>query len=894
MSTEAFPKQYQSGDYEKDVYSRWEKSGALTPEFSESQDQYADILPPPNANGELHIGHASGYAVMDLLGRAARMQGKKTLLLPGKDHAGIQTQVVYEKKIKEERGVTRQDVGREKFYQEIYDFCIDRSAYMRSQEKRVGLAADWSREKFTLDPAISRVVQETFVRMFHDGLIYRGERIINWCPGCMTALSDLEVKYVKEKTKFYYFQYGPVVIGTARPETKFQDKIIVAHPNDKRYKKFFGKTITVPWITGDVQATFMADESVDPKFGTGAMTITPAHSFEDFAIAKKHNLPIVQIIDEQGNFTDAAGPEFVGKNARASREKIVEILDQKGLLVKVDDNYEHNLSVCERSDDPIEPLVSKQWFVNVDHKKFSLKKEAIRAVKTGKVKMYPERFADLFLAWMGDLYDWNISRQIWWGHRIPAYYCDACGSDKPIVSIDAPQTCPECGGVNIQQDSDTLDTWFSSGQWAYTTLGFSWDKTEQKNAEDFQTFFPSDLMVMGRDLVFFWNARMIMMSLYATRQVPYKRVYFTGLVRDKFGKKMSKSRGNGIDPLEMIEKYGADALRLAMLSNTSAGNDFRMFDEKIEGYRNFVNKLWNIARFVDGRKSSIVLDESKDVASKGAATTRSKMGLQGAEEYTLADRWILSRLQEVIEKNTKDLSLDRLEISMAANRLYEFLWGDFADWYLEMKKIEDADAKSPVLREVLVTTLKLLHPFIPFVTEVIWEKMGNTTLLMTEKWPTTNTKHKDADAETAVHGIQEVVAALRSVRADYHLAPKESLRVALPQKFDENISIIERLARAKVEPKKSLQSTISRAITGDKIFVDLAHLIDVPKEINNAEVEKKRLHGMVASLEKNLKNKNFIQRAPKEIVEQTEKKLETQRAKLVEITDRLKELSQLQ
>lgn len=874
MSTNSkeFPSQYTPKLHEEKTYKKWEGAGMFSPDkASKKAGRYSDILPPPNANGELHIGHLVGHSVMDLMGRTARMMGKRTLLLPGKDHGGIQTQSVFEKKIKKERGLTRYDLGREKFYKEIYDFCIDRAKFMQGQEKRMGLAADWSREKFTLDPEISRVVRETFVKMYHDGLIYKGERIINWCPGCMTALSDVEVKYKKETTPFYYFKYGPVVIGTARPETKFQDKIIVAHPSDKRYKKFFGKTITVPWIEGDVEATFLADESVDPKFGTGAMTITPAHSFEDFAIAKKHSLPIVQIIDEQGNLTEAAGPHFKGKNARTSRVEIVEILRKKGLLVKVDENYEHNLSICERSDDPIEPLVSKQWFIDVDHEKYSLKKEAIKAVKTGKLKIYPKRFEGVYIKWMEELYDWNISRQIWWGHRIPVFYCENCGDEKPIVTVDAPKKCPNCNGAEIKQDPDTLDTWFSSGQWPYTTLGFQHDTKQSKQAKDFKDFYPSDLMIMGRDLIFFWNARMILMSLYATKRAPYKRVYFTGLLQDKNGKKMSKSRGNGIDPGEMIEKYGADALRLAVLSNSTAGNDFRMYEEKIASYRNFTNKIWNITRFIEMRKAQ----------AKQKKSTKK----------TLADQWILSRLQDVVEKNTKDLDLDRLEVSLPATRLYDFIWSDFADWYLEAKKIEDPKAEhNDILEQVLEACLKMLHPYIPFVTETLWEQMGHKDLIMGQMWPKSEKKLKNLKAEKEFELVKGIVSALRNIRTEYQIPKNEKIPVKLPKNASEEL-ILAMTNTSAISQKTS--GMISRAIGKLSLAAEIGTLIDVAKEVKKAQEEMQRVNGFAQSLERQLANKGFVDHAPKEVVALTQEKLATQKEKLKELEKRVSELKSL-
>ena len=879
---QSFPKQYDPKLHEDAVYMKWEKSGTFAPEKQKNtKGTYANILPPPNANGELHIGHALGHTTMDMIGRTQRLLGKKVLLLPGKDHAGIMTQVVFEKKIHAEQGKSRYDMGREEFYKQCYDFAIDRAQYMRAQEKKIGVAADWQREKFTLDPAISKTVTETFVRMFNDGLIYRGSRIINWCPGCKTSLSDLEVKYKKEKTKFYYLKYGPVVIGTARPETKFLDKVIVAHPSDRRYQKYFGKKIRVPWINGDVEATFIADASVDPKFGTGAMTITPAHSFEDFEIAQKHNLPVTQIIGEDGNFTAAVGPEFAGKNARASREEIIAVLQKKGLVDHVDENYEHNLSVCDRSGDAVEPLVSKQWFVSVDNKKFSLKREAAAAVRAGKVVLYPSGFKKIFLRWMDELHDWNISRQLWWGHQIPAFYCNSCKEAEPVVQTTKPKKCKTCSGTAFTQDPDTLDTWFSSGQWAYSTLGFSWSKKKAQQPADFKTYYPSDLMIMGRDILFFWSARMIMMSLYATRSVPFKRVYYTGLVRDKLGQKMSKSKNNGINPLPTIEKYGTDSLRLALLSNSSAGNDFRMYEEKIESFRNFTNKLWNIARFIEMRKD---------------ATPQKKTGKINRKNLSLSDKWILSRLVSTSANNLKDLSLDRLELSLPATRLYDFVWNDFADWYLEAKKIEDpAGTDNTILSYVLENILKMLHPYIPFVTEVLWEKTGHTTLLFNERY-TKFGSFADKISEKQFGMLQEVIATLRSIRAEYHIDPKTALPLVVSKKskLSSQKLLIEKLGRCVLAHEGETQKMISRVAGTETLFIDIAGNVDVAKELEKTKAEIARVTAMAKGIEGQLKNANFVDRAPKEIVEKSKEKLASFTIKLKEMELHEKELEKFQ
>ncbi|MFA6436380.1 MAG: valine--tRNA ligase, partial [Candidatus Gracilibacteria bacterium] len=587
---------YNAKKVEDALYKKWEKSGGFTPKIDPKKKPFTIALPPPNATGQLHLGHATMLAIEDIMVRFHRMKGQPTLWLPGTDHAAIATQNKVEKIIAEE-GTNRHEMGRRKFLERVKKYVANSQDTIRNQMRKMGASVDWTRERYTLDDGLSEAVRDAFVKMHHDGLIYRGHRIVNWCPRCASTLADEELEYKEQKTKFYYLKYGPVVIGTARPETKFQDKIIIVHPKDKRYKKWIGKKMMVPWIDGEVEAQFVADETADMKMGTGAMTITPAHSFVDFDLAKKYGFEIVQIIDEQGKITSAGGPHFQGLPVKEAREKVIEALQQKGLVDHIDENYVHNLSVCYRCGTAVEPLVSRQWFVNVTKKirGKSLKDRTLEAVKKGKIKIVPDRFKKVYFHWVENLRDWCISRQIWWGHQIPVWYCEDKKSPKceePIVANKTPEKCPHCKGKNLKQDPDTLDTWFSSGLWTFSTLGWP------KKTKDLAYFHPTSVLETGYDILFFWVIRMVLMTTYLTNEIPFETVYLHGLVRDKEGRKMSKSLGNGIDPLDMIEKYGTDAVRLSLVLGSSPGNDMRLYEEKIAGYRNFVNKIWNGARYV--------------------------------------------------------------------------------------------------------------------------------------------------------------------------------------------------------------------------------------------------------------------------------------------------------
>ncbi|MBI2453887.1 valine--tRNA ligase [Candidatus Peregrinibacteria bacterium] len=785
-------KAYEAKKYEDEIFRTWEKSGLFSPKMQKGKRPFTIMMPPPNATGTLHLGHAVMLALQDILIRYHRMKGEPTLWLPGTDHASIATQNKVEKLLAEE-GLTRHDLGREKFLQRIDEFVKNSQKTIRNQVRKMGSSCDWTRERYTLEPHLSRAVREMFARMYKDGLIYRGHRIVNWCPRCASTLADDEVEYKEEKTKFYYFRYGPFVIGTARPETKFQDKIIVVHPDDKRYRRFIGTEMTVPWIEGEVKAGILADKSVDMSFGTGAMTITPAHDFNDFEIAKRHNLEIVPIIDEQGNLTDKAG-SFAGMNAREAREKIVEKLAEKNLVDKIEEHYVHNISLCYRCDTPIEPLVSRQWFIAVDkpfgRKKKSLKEMAIAAVRKKEIRIVPDRFEKTYFHWMENLRDWCISRQIWFGHQIPVWYCigdevegGACKIEckAPIVQTDPPKACPHCGSKHLRRDPDTLDTWFSAGMWTFSTLGWP-DATD-----NFKYFHPTSVLETGYDILFFWVARMIIMTEYALNDIPFDTVYLHGLVRTRDGKKMSKSHPETcIDPLDMIAKYGADALRLSMIIGATPGNDVRLYEEKIAGYRNFVNKIWNAARFALMQSSP----------SSGAAAQESQKHL---EAKTIADKWILTRAQELVEAVTRDL--DAFRFSDAGMKIYDFTWNEYCAWYLEIAK--GSRQNTAVLHYVLETILKLLHPFVPFVTEALWKHLGKGTMLLTESWPKPEKRLKFPKDAEKMDILVEVVTAIRAMRQENRIdAAKKIPAVLVSKKWRvlllEKEEPIKRLARLSV------------------------------------------------------------------------------------------------
>ena len=725
MSKE-FPSQYNPADVEEKIYRKWEESGFFNPDKlpKRHKKSFTIIMPPPNANGALHIGHALFVTLQDIMIRFHRMRGHKTLWLPGADHAGFETQVVFDKKLEKE-GRNRFAIPRDQLYQEMLDFTLANKKVMESQLRKLGASCDWSREKFTLDSDIIRLTQETFVQMYKDGLIYRGERIVNWCVKHQTTLSDLEVRYEERKDPLYYIKYGPLVLATVRPETKFGDTAVAVNPKDKRYEKYVGTEIEVETLLGLVKIKVIADEAVDMDFGTGVVKVTPAHDATDFEIGKRHNLEVRQVIGKDGRLNEKTGP-YAGLKIMEARKKVNEDMQARGLLEKVDENYIHNVAVCYKCGNVVEPLVIPQWFVamtkgrkgrakRVEGK--SLRDMAVEAVKSGKITFIPRRFEKVFYHWMRNLRDWNISRQIVWGIRIPAWFCK-CEGGKPnaMVSLERPKKqCEECGS-GWTQDPDVLDTWFSSGQWPYATLG--WPK-----GKDFKKFYPTDVMETGWDILFFWVARMIMFGLYRTGKIPFRTVYLHGLVRDKDRQKMSKSKGNVIDPLGVAELYGTDAVRMALIVGNLPGNDVIISEDKIRGYRNFANKLWNIHRFIQ-------------MSAGGSTSSPHKL------QYSAADKKILSGLKKLTKKTTK--YLEYYKFHHAADLLYHYTWHTFADKIIEEVKprLQSKDTKEQtaayaLLLEIHTALLKLLHPFMPFITEALWQSLPhkNKSLLMIEEWP---------------------------------------------------------------------------------------------------------------------------------------------------------------
>lgn len=687
-------KPYNHKETEELIYKKWEESGYFNPDnLTESeQGKFTIVMPPPNANGKLHAGHALFITLEDTMIRYKRMKGFKTLWIPGADHAGFETQVVYEKKLEKE-GRSRFGMNPQELYKEILEFTLENKHNMESEVRRLGASCDWSREKFTLDPDIINETQKTFSKMFNDGLIYRGSRIINWCSKHQTSLSDVETEFVEKKDSFYYLQYGPFVIGTSRPETKFGDKYVVMHPNDERYAEYKdGQKIDLEWINGPITATVIKDDSIDMEFGTGVMTITPWHDEVDFGIAERHNLPKEQVIDLYGKLLPIAG-EFAGMKIAEARPKIIEKLREKGLVSKIDENYTHNVKTCYKCSTTIEPQIKDQWFVKME----PLAKMAAKAVENEKIKFIPDSSRKIFLYWMNNTLDWNISRQIVWGIPIPAKICEDCQKGFPDLENTATE-CIYCKG-KLRQDTDTFDTWFSSGQWPYLVLGYP-------NNPDFQKFYPTDTLMTGHDLIFKWVPRMVFFGLYRTEKEPFHTVYMHGLVNDKHGKKMSKSKGNVVSPIELIEKFGTDALRMGLTVGNTPGSDIALSEDKIKAYKHFANKIWNATRYVLENPSTIEGDFDKE------------------------DQKILEEFEGVCADITSDM--ENYRFYLAAEKIYHYFWHTFADIIIEQKKNKE---DKRILKILLEKQLKILHPFMPFITEKIWGILGNEKLLMVESWP---------------------------------------------------------------------------------------------------------------------------------------------------------------
>jgi len=916
------PKAYDSKKVEDGIYKAWEKSGFFNPDnlpeenIKKDKDgndlTYTIVLPPPNITDKLHLGHMAMLAIEDLLIRYYRMKGYRALWIPGTDHAAIATQNVVEKKLLKEERLTRHDLGREKFLKKVWEYLEETQAVILRQIRKTGASLDWSREAFTLDKQREKAVRKMFVDMYEAGVIYRGERVVNWCPRCHSTLADDEVEYKEQKAKLYTFKYSkdfPFAIATTRPETKLGDTAVAVNPKDKRYKKYIGKVYETDFCGVKLKLKIIADRHVEMDFGTGALGVTPAHSMADWQMAEENNLEIIKVIGEDGKIKNNFG-DYSGKSIQETRKIIIEEL-KKNNLIKKEEEIENNLSLCYRCGTAIEPLPSEQWFINVNKKlkqlgNKSLKEKAIEAAKNKSIKFIPERFEKRYLDWMENLHDWCISRQIWFGHRIPVYYkiknqkskiktanqnSKIDNKDKEIyVGVESPE------GEGWIQDEDSLDTWFSSGMWTFSTLGWPDNFKDGKKTGDLARFHPTQVLETGYEILTLWVSRMIMMSLFALQEIPFENVYLHGMVLDERGKKMSKSKGNGIDPIEVIEKYGADAARLSLLIGGAPGNDVRIGEEKISGQRNFVNKLWNISRYVvESRKSKV---ESKKL----------EIG-----NLTLVDKWILDKLNNLIKEITDDL--DNYNFSAAGEKLREFTWNDFADWYLEVSKIEKN--KDEILVYVLKQLLILWHPFIPFVTEEIWKNLkpvpssslrengarreGNN-LLMVEKWPGRERKFSFPTAEGDFKLIKNIIIAIRNARAEYKIEPSKKINVVIyaGRIGNENFRSLQSQARLirelrtgidKLEIKEKgdkIDQAVYVAVGGVEIY--LTGMIDGEKEKARIGKEIDNLKNMITAGEKKLSNKEFIEKAPPRVVDEERERLKARQAELKNLKKQAREL----
>jgi len=895
-------KNYEAKKYEDDIYAQWEKDGFFKPEKQDSpRGKFFIVLPPPNVTGVLHMGHAAMLAIEDVLARYHRMKGEKTLWLPGTDHAAIATQTKVEKNLIE-GGMKdpRTELGREKFLAEVEKFAQASHDTIVNQSKKMGSSLDWGREAYTFDETRNSAVKKVFKMMFDDGLIERGFRIVNWCPRCHSTLADDEVEYKEQQAKLYFFKYDsdfPFAISTTRPETKLGDTAVAVNPEDERYKKYIGQTIEVKNFAGgtDLKLKIIGDEAVDMNFGTGAVGVTPAHSMVDYEMAMKNDLPIIKVIDEDGKMTKVVGEVYAGLTVLEAREKVVEKLREAGLLMNEEEMI-NNLSICYRCSHAIEPLPSEQWFVKVN-KKFkikgnglqgfkegdeaTLKEVMLNAVKSEQIKIVPERFEKTYYNWIKNLRDWCISRQIWYGHRIPVYYCDACG--EVVTSVDEITTCPKCGKA-VRQDPDTLDTWFSSGLWTFSTLAHKPEDIRLENgklfidSDDFKNFHPVSVMETGYDILFFWVARMILMTTYALGEIPFEKVYLHGLVRDDQGRKMSKSLGNVMNPLDMIDQYGTDATRLSLLLGTGPGNDMKLSEEKVAGFKNFTNKLWNISRFM-----LINIPEPK-------------IDMSVPTPKTIADEWILNNLQTIILESNKNL--DNFNFSYTGEILQNFTWNILADWYLEVAKVEGD--KSEILNYILNTVLKLWHPFMPFVTEVIWQEVyGTDKILMSETWPNSDIKIYKGGNEFGV--IKNIITLIRKMRSEAGIDWSKKIDVIISTEgnkyfYEQNLEIIKRLGTSinnlKITEKMAKPDGWSGFVSGTaEIYLDFSGAVDKDKEIEKIIKEIEEKESYEKSLTIKLTNKEFTDNAPKAVVDKEKEKLSETQVILDKLQAQLKTLS---
>ncbi|BCZ46010.1 valine--tRNA ligase [Clostridium gelidum] len=863
---------YDPKEFEDRIYKNWEEKGYFTPVIDKKKKPYTIIMPPPNITGELHLGHAFDDTLQDMLIRFKRMQGYCTLWLPGEDHASIATEVKVANELAKQ-GLNKKEMGREAFLEKVWEWSDEYRAKIRNQVKKLGVSADFTREAFTMDENLSAAVKHVFVKLYNQGLIYQGNRITNWCTHCQTALSDAEIEYEEQAGHFWHINYpladgsGVIEIATTRPETLLGDSGVAVNPNDERYKHLIGKTVMLPLVNREIP--IVGDDYVDLEFGTGAVKMTPAHDPNDFEVGKRHNLEIIRVMDDKGVINHLGG-KYQGLDRYEARDVIVKDLEELGLLVKIKD-HAHNVGTHDRCGTTVEPIISKQWYVKME----SLAKPAIEVVKNKKTKFVPERFEKTYFNWMENIQDWCISRQLWWGHRIPVFYCQDCG--EIMVLEETPKTCTKCGSSNIEQDKDVLDTWFSSALWPFSTLGWP-NKTA-----DLEYFYPTSTLVTGHDIIFFWVARMIFSGLHCMDETPFDTVLIHGLIRDSEGRKMSKSLGNGVNPLEVIDTYGADALRFMIATGNAPGNDMRYYPERVESSRNFANKIWNASRFVMMNLDKEIMNKYKD-----------------SKEYSLADKWILSKMNTVVKEVTENM--DKFELGIAMQKVNDFMWNDFCDWYIELVKPvfygEDEKAKGivyNVLNTVLVTGLKLLHPAMPFITEEIFTHLTDEETITTSAWPEFNEALVNKEAENDMAYIIEAIKGLRNVRAEMNVPPSRKAKVICyiaedaKKAFNAGSAYIEKLASASdvefIADKANVPSNaVSLVVKGGELFMPLLDLVDKEKELDRLSKEVKKLEGEIDRIDKKLGNQGFVAKAPAEVIDAEKEK----RVKYVEMLEAVK------
>jgi valine--tRNA ligase len=866
---------YNPKDFEEKIYKETEEKGYFKANMNKEKESYCIMMPPPNVTGKLHMGHALDGTIQDILIRFKRMQGYNTLWLPGSDHASIATEMKVVEKLKKE-GKTKHQIGREEFLKETWDWTHLYGGTIQEQQKKLGCSCDWEKRRFTLDEGLSEAVKEQFVRLYEKGLIYRGKRMVNWCPNCNTTISDVEVEYREENTHLWHIKYKVkdedeyIIVATTRPETMLGDTAVAVHPDDERYKDLVGKKCILPIMNKEIP--IIADRFVETEFGTGAVKITPAHDMNDYQAGLRHNLEIIEVFDDNfkmGNLVT----EYEGMNLLEAREKIVEKLKELGAIVKIED-LTHNVGKCERCKTTIEPKISDQWFVKMEE----LAKPAIKAIEDEEIKFVPKKYEKMYFNWMNNIQDWCISRQLWWGHRIPAYYCDDCG--HITVSRENVNECEKCNSKNIRQDEDTLDTWFSSALWPFSTLG--WPNTE---SEDYKTFFPTNVLVTAYDIITFWVSRMIVSSLELTKENPFKDVLIHGIVRDSQGRKMSKTLGNGVDPLEIIEKYGADSLRFSVLSGTTMGNDIRYMPEKLEQASNFANKIWNAAKFI----TNSLEDDNKIIDFYNKVYNSNKKEFN-SEYLKIEDKWILSKLNTLIKDVTK--LIEDYDLGIAIDKIYNFIWNEFCDWYIEICKtriysenLEERVQVNFVLDYVLRNALKLLHPFMPFVTTEIYSKLVHydDINLMVSAWPEYNELNQFKLEEDTVEKLKDIIVDIRNTRANMNVHPsKKTKLIFVTSEYEEAIKqanefLIKLGFATDIEIKNEKNGIPGNAIAilkdGIELYIPFEELVDIKEEIKRLEVEISKLESEVARCNKMLSNPGFINKAPESKINEEKEKL---------------------